>query len=49
MAAIGADPDTQRWWRLTDPCQEPWPERGTGGNWSDLALVWHLSEPAREP
>jgi L-rhamnose mutarotase len=18
-------------------------------NWSDLALVWHLSEPAREP
>jgi L-rhamnose mutarotase len=49
MEAIGADPETQRWWRLTDPCQEPWPDRGTGGNWSDLALVWHLSEPAREP
>ena len=49
LAAIGADPETQRWWRLTDPCQEPWPDAGTGGNWSDLALVWHLSEPAREP
>jgi L-rhamnose mutarotase len=49
MEAIGADPETQRWWRLTDPCQEPWPDRGTGGNWSDLAPVWHLSEPAREP
>jgi L-rhamnose mutarotase len=49
LAAIGADPETQRWWRLTDPCQEPWPDRGTGGNWSDLALVWQLSESAREP
>jgi hypothetical protein len=28
---------------------EPSPDRGTGGNWSDLALVWHLSEPVREP
>ena len=49
MAAIGADPETQRWWRLTDPCQEPWPDRGTGGTWSDLAEVWHLRPAAEEP
>ena len=29
-----------------DPCQEPWPDRGSGGNWSDLTEVWHLSAPA---
>jgi L-rhamnose mutarotase len=45
MAAIAADPETQRWWRLTDPCQEPWPDRGAGGNWSDLTEIWHLSAP----
>jgi L-rhamnose mutarotase len=46
MASIGADPDTRRWWKLTDPCQEPFPEVGTGGNWSDLTEIWHLSEEA---
>lgn len=44
VAAIAADPDTQRWWRLTDPCQQPWPDAGTGGNWSDLEEIWHLDE-----
>lgn len=44
MARIAADPDTQAWWQLTDPCQEPWPDAGTGGNWSDLAKIWHLEE-----
>ena len=49
LAAISADPETQRWWKLTDPCQEPWPDRGTGGYWSDLAEVWHLGESVDEP
>jgi L-rhamnose mutarotase len=44
LASIGADPETKRWWELTDPCQEPWPDRGAGGHWSDLTEVWHLSE-----
>lgn len=44
LASITADPDTQRWWRFTDPCQEPWPDSGAGGNWSDLEEIWHLSE-----
>jgi L-rhamnose mutarotase len=46
MASIAADPETQRWWRLTDPCQEPWPDAGAGGQWSDLTEIWHLSEDA---
>ncbi|WP_203794765.1 L-rhamnose mutarotase, partial [Actinoplanes derwentensis] len=24
MARIAADPVTREWWKLTDPCQEPW-------------------------
>jgi len=45
MATIAADPASQRWWQLTDPCQEPWPDRGTGGQWSDLTEIWHLGDP----
>ncbi|WP_234544577.1 L-rhamnose mutarotase [Streptomyces shenzhenensis] len=44
VAAIAADPATQRWWRLTDPCQQPWSDTGAGGTWSDLEEVWHLKE-----
>lgn len=44
MATIGADPATREWWKLTAPCQEPWPDRGTGGQWSDLPEIWHLDE-----
>src|ERR1700722_3409119 len=44
LALISADPETRRWWELTDPCQEPWPDRGAGGTWSDLTEVWHLGE-----
>jgi L-rhamnose mutarotase len=44
MASIAADPHTQRWWSLTDPCQECWPDAGVGGQWSDLAEIWHLRE-----
>jgi L-rhamnose mutarotase len=33
MAAMAADPETQRWWALTDAMQEPLPDRepGPGG------------------
>jgi L-rhamnose mutarotase len=48
MAAIGADAATQAWWKLTGPCQEPWADTGTGGNWSDLTEIWHLT-PRRQP
>lgn len=39
LAAIAADPVTQDWWRLTDPCQRPF--AGDGG-WHELDEVWHL-------
>jgi L-rhamnose mutarotase len=44
LATLAADPQTRRWWVLTDPCQEPWPDTGAGGRWSDLTEIWHLSE-----
>jgi L-rhamnose mutarotase len=44
MAAIAADPDTQRWWKLTDPCQESLSEPG-GPWWRPIDEVFHLSEP----
>jgi len=44
MAAMGADPATQDWWKLTDPCQQPLPEAiAAGTQWDDAAEVWHLS------
>ena len=33
-AAMKADPVTQRWWKLTDACQEPLPELGGKGIWA---------------
>ncbi|MGW7168596.1 L-rhamnose mutarotase [Streptomyces sp. NPDC054884] len=46
MAAIGADAATQAWWKLTGPCQKPWADTGTGGSWSDLTEIWHLTPSA---
>jgi L-rhamnose mutarotase len=42
----GDDSATQAWWKLTGPCQEPWTDTGTGGNWSDLTEIWHLTPSA---
>ncbi|MET7352125.1 L-rhamnose mutarotase [Streptomyces mirabilis] len=47
MAALEADPVTQDWWKLTDPCQEPLPDRGDSRQWTELPEIWHLSPPAR--
>jgi L-rhamnose mutarotase len=44
MATIALDTETRRWWELTSPCLEPFPDSGTGGTWSDMAEIWHLSE-----
>jgi L-rhamnose mutarotase len=48
MTAIGADPASREWWKLSDPCQEPWPDRGAGGQWSDLPEIWHLDESGQD-
>jgi L-rhamnose mutarotase len=40
---MAADPETQRWWRETDPCQQPLPEAAAQKKiWSDAQEVFHL-------
>jgi L-rhamnose mutarotase len=41
MAAMAADPETQRWWELTDAMQEPLPDRERGTWWKDLLEIFH--------
>jgi L-rhamnose mutarotase len=45
QARIAADPETQRWWELTDPCQESVAEPGSGAWWAPMPEVWHLNDP----
>jgi L-rhamnose mutarotase len=42
MSAIAADEATQRWWQLTDPCQQPLGSVGEGGWWAPAEEVFHL-------
>ena len=41
MAAMAADPETQRWWAQTDPMQEPRPDREPGTWWKTLREIFH--------
>jgi len=41
MARMAADPETQRWWKETDPCQTPIPTRGEKEFWSRMDEVFH--------
>lgn len=40
MRRIGEDPETQRWWKETDPCQLPLPTRQAGAHWTDMEMVF---------
>ena len=43
MKRMAADPETQRWWKLTDPCQAPLPDAAAKGKiWSDTKEVYFL-------
>jgi len=43
MKKMAADPETQRWWKETDPCQLPLPDAALKGKiWSDAEEVYHL-------
>jgi len=42
MARMAADPKTQEWWKLTDPCQEPVPTRKEGEKWARMEEVFHM-------
>lgn len=43
MKKLAADPETRRWWKETDPCQQPLPDAAAKGKiWSDATEVFHL-------
>jgi len=42
MAKMAADPETQRWWDVCKPCQQPLTSRREGEWWSDMDEVFHL-------
>jgi L-rhamnose mutarotase len=43
MKKMAADPETQRWWKETDPCQSPLPDALKAGQiWSDTKEIYHL-------
>lgn len=42
MAAIAADPETQRWWAFCGPCQLPLASRRPGEHWAPMDPVFHL-------
>jgi L-rhamnose mutarotase len=41
MKKMAADPETQRWWKETDPCQYPIPLAKPGEKWSSMEEVFH--------
>jgi L-rhamnose mutarotase len=42
MAQVAADEATQRWWELTDPCQQPLESAANGEWWTPAEEVFHL-------
>ena len=41
MARMAADPETQRWWAIMNPLQDPLPTRAEGEWWSNMEEVFH--------
>jgi L-rhamnose mutarotase len=42
MQAIRDDPESQRWWTFTDPCQQPVESATAGEWWAPAEEVFHL-------
>ena len=42
MRLMEADPETQRWWAVMKPIQEPLPTRAPGEWWAPMEEVFHL-------
>jgi L-rhamnose mutarotase len=40
-AKMAADPETRRWWALTDPCQQPFETRAAGDWWAGMEEIFH--------
>ena len=41
MAKMAADPEIKRWWKVTDPCQQPLADRTPGQWWASMEEVFH--------
>ncbi len=41
MKKMAADPFTQKWWEVCEPCQEPIENRETGEWWANMEEVFH--------
>ena len=41
MKTMAADPNTQAWWKLTDPCQELLETRKEGEWWASMEELFH--------
>jgi len=42
MKKMAEDPNTQKWWKETDPCQQPLPETAAKGEiWTSMEEVFH--------
>ncbi len=39
---MAADPTTQKWWSVCEPCQKPLEDRAKGEWWADMEEVFHL-------
>ena len=42
MLSMAAHRETQRWWSLTDPCQQPLESRGEDEWWAAMTEVFHV-------
>jgi len=42
MQMMAADPNTQAWWKLTDPCQEPLETANPGEWWASMEEFFHM-------
>jgi L-rhamnose mutarotase len=41
MNKMAADPDTQKWWAITDPMQQPFETRKEGEWWTMIEEIFH--------
>ena len=41
MAKMASDETTRKWWKLTDPCQQPLASAGQGEQWAMMDEVFH--------
>jgi L-rhamnose mutarotase len=42
MKKMADDPNTQAWWKVTDPCQEPLETRKEGEWWASMEEFFHM-------